>query len=281
MKSCLAFFLLGLAAVTLPAQDLNERYLVDFYGIEIPPDGAHVLIVADRSKSMNVKDIGRDDGGTRWMTLIREVTDMVSQMEAILKTRPVRYTVTMLYEGGGDHVGTAAYNLRVRGAGERLVTDITAERPGAGGNFEKTFCEHLWPLVARDSITHIFFLGDTDIDRQESEVIDAVSAWYALPTVIRMPQRKGAKRKVQSEPIAYGQRELYALKKRWGSLWDHYRGPKRSGRAIPPPVEEVVFNCITIGRESTAQNRLAELGGGQCVRVSAKKGRKRADGGDE
>lgn len=271
MKSWLVSFFLSLTALSLPAADLNERYQVDFYGVGIPPYGAHILIVADRSKSMNVKDIGRDDGGTRWMTLVQEVSEMVGQMEALLRARPVRYTVTMLYEGGGDHCGSEAYNIGTKGAGARLIADVTAERPGAGGNFTKTFGENLWPLVARDAITHIFFLGDTDIDRQESEVIAAVEAWYGLPGTVRLPKKMiTRKRAPRSAPLSYAEKELFGLKERWGGYWDHYRGPRHSGRIMPPPVEEVVFNCVTIGRESSAQKRLAELGRGECVCVSAK-----------
>ena len=73
-----------------------------FYGVELPEDGARLLLVIDTSKSMGRKDSARTDGGTRWDTLLDEVSGMADQMADIIARRRVCYTVSLLYEGGAE-----------------------------------------------------------------------------------------------------------------------------------------------------------------------------------
>ncbi len=255
---------------------MNERYELDFYGIPLPQTGARILIVADRSSSMDIRDVGRDDGGTRWTTLIDEISRMTLAMETLIAAERVPFSIVLLYEGGGDHEGTKCFNLIQKGERDALLHEVKSQSPGEGGNMKVTFGKHLWPLVAKHHITHIFFLGDTDIDRQAGFVKRAVEAWYALPEIKK--QQRSTFHTMSPSVFETNDTELMALKQQWWKLWGERIRLKTFNRGIPipPPQPNVIFNCITIGRKSKTQQALAVIGGGQCIQVSIKKKKRQA-----
>lgn len=238
---------------------LEKRYGPLFYGVELPENGARVLLVVDTSKSMGRKDATRTDGGRRWDTLLDEVAKMTDSMRALIRARRVCFTVSVLYEGGDTpHGGTEPFDMAQAGASERLLEELRGRDFTTGGSFETTFGETLWPLVSRQHITYVFYLGDNDIGRYaEAPVRDAVSAWYALP---------------RKEPAA-DQRKLWNLKVAWWKPWANWRRPARGVPTfrsrqtfpLPPPPRDVVFSCIAIGQKSPLLKELAKLGHGEYV----------------
>lgn len=219
-----------------------------FFGIQLPEEGARVLLILDISKSMGLKDALRTDGGRRWDTLLEEVQKMTQQMQENIRVKPTCYTVTVLFEGGdAPHLGTPPYDLSVRGAAERLQKDLTERTFVSGGSFEATFGENLWPLVARQQITHILYLGDNDIAKYETPVRNAVAAWYAVP---------------RKNPEPY-QKDLYKLKTQWRKAWDDRSAVKT--RRLPPLLSDVVISCIAIGQPSPFLKELSEMGKGTYV----------------
>lgn len=254
-----------LLTAPLPAQ-LPERYGPVFYGVELPQSGARVLVIVDTSKSMGRKDKERTEPGTRWDTLRDEVRSMTDSMEDLVNRRKVCFTLSFLYEGGDlFHKGTEPFDFAVPGTGERVAAALERRDFTSGGNFEVTFGETLWPLVAKQHITHVFYLGDNDIGRYESEVLGAVKAWYELP-----PKNPTGE-----------QRKLWNLKKAWRKPWERWRKPAKgvpvfkSQQKFPPPPKDVTFSCIAIGQKSATLEQLATLGHGDYVErgVSQKKKR--------
>ncbi len=242
----------------------EEKYGPMFYGIELPEQGANLLLVIDISKSMGRKDRLRTDGGRRWDTLVDEVTTMCGQMEALVREKRVHYAVTVLYEGGEGHLGTEAYPLAKPEASAQLLRALQRQAFAAGGSFETTFRERLWSLVARDHITHVIYLGDNDIGKYDELVRGAVGAWYALP---------------RQKPSAE-QRPLWNRKQAWQKGWAHWRKPAGRGQltfkrqqSLPPPPKDVVFSCVAIGQASPTLKALAELGQGEYVERRAKRSR--------
>lgn len=243
----------------------EERYGPTFYGVELPETGARVLLLIDASKSMGRKDGARTDGGTRWDTLVDEVTNMAATMHDLATRRRVCFTVSLLYESGeGAHGGTEPFDLAQAGAEGRVVAALREKRLVPGGDFSNSFGT-LWPLVARQHITHVFFLGDNDIARHADAVRPIVSGWYALP---------------RRDP-APDQRELWKQKVAWWEPWAKWR-PQRPGRPafraqralnLPPPPRDVTFSCIAIGQASPFLKELAGLGKGEYVERLSKKRR--------
>lgn len=270
MRRWFAWFLGGLLAVhslqaaTPPPE---ERYGPCFYGIDLPETGARVLLVIDTSKSMGRKDTLRTDGGTRWMTLCDEVAQMTERMEELQRMCGVPYAVALLYEGGkAPHPGSELYHLSEPGARERLLQALSTRELAAGGTFEVTFGQTLWPLVAKHHITHLFYLGDNDIAAHGEAVRTAVTAWYALPAERPTPS----------------QRPLWRQKKAWRDAWARWRPPAKRSHAfaqhtpaLPPPPREVTFCCIAIGQASPFLQSLAEIGNGRYVERVKKRRRKR------
>lgn len=263
MKGLLAVVIL--VSGTLVAQ-LPERYGPVFYGVELPESGARVLVIVDTSKSMGRKDKTRAEPGTRWDTLRDEVRSMTDSMEELVKRRRVCFTLTFLYEGGDlFHKGTEPFDFAVPGTGGRVAAALERREFTSGGNFDVTFGETLWPLVAKQHITHVFYLGDNDIGRYESEVLGAVRAWYELP---------------EKNP-AGEQRKLWNLKKAWRKPWERWRKPARGvpvfkrQQKFPPPPEDVTFSCIAIAQESATLEQLAELGNGEYVERGVSQRKKR------
>ena len=149
----------------------EERYGPMFYGLRLPETGARLLLIIDTSKSMGRKDSTRTDGGRRWDTLLDEVRRMTNEMAALIAARKVCFTVSVLYEGGDlPHAGSEPFDLAQAGSAERLLSELSAKTFVSGGSFETTFGETLWPLVARQHITHIVYLGDNDIARHAETV---------------------------------------------------------------------------------------------------------------
>lgn len=253
-----------LQAATPPPE---ERYGPCFYGIDLPETGARVLLVIDTSKSMGRKDTLRTDGGTRWMTLCDEVAQMTERMEELQHAGGVPYAVALLYEGGQTpHPGSELYHLAEPGARERLLDNLAKRELAAGGTFEATFGQTLWPLVTKHHITHLFYLGDNDIAAHGEAVRSAVNAWYALPTERPSP----------------AQRPLWRQKKAWREAWAQWRPPTKRAHAfaqrkpaLPPPPREVTLSCIAIGQASPFLQSLAELGHGRYVERVKKRRRKR------
>lgn len=267
LRPCLCAALTALFCPLAPAEAPSDaRYVPYFYGIALPEDGARVLLVIDTSKSMGRKDASRPDGGTRWDTLCDQVSEMAGRMAALAARRRVCYTVTLLYEGGdAPHAGTEPFDLAKPGAAEALLAALRARALTSGGSFEATFGETLWPLVSRQHITHVIYLGDNDVGRYaEAPVRAAVSAWYALP---------------RRDPAA-AQRALFRLKAAWWEPWKGWRRPTaqrpafRGQQALPPPPRDVVFSAVAIGQKSPLLEELAALGGGEYVeRLAPRRGK--------
>ena len=267
LRPCLCAALAALFCPLAPAEAPSDaRYVPYFYGIALPESGARVLLVIDTSKSMGRKDASRPDGGTRWDTLCDQVSEMAGRMAALAARRRVCYTVTLLYEGGdAPHAGTEPFDLARPGAAEALLAALRARALTSGGSFEATFGETLWPLVSRQHITHVIYLGDNDVGRYaEAPVRAAVSAWYALP---------------RRDPAA-AQRALFRLKAAWWEPWKGWRRPTaqrpafRGQQALPPPPRDVVFSAVAIGQKSPLLEELAALGGGEYVeRLAPRRGK--------
>lgn len=264
MKKLLCLLLLAVSLCCF-AQQVDRRTIEGprsssmptFFGIKLPEEGARVLLILDISKSMGLKDALRTDGGRRWDTLLDEVRQMTAQMQDNIRAKPTCYTITVLYEGGDSpHLGTPPYEISVRGAAERLLKDLEARTFVSGGSFEATFGENLWPLVARQNITHIIYLGDNDIAKYEAPIRNAVSAWYALP---------------RKNPEPY-QKELYKLKTQWRKGWDDRTAVK--ARRLPPLLSDVVISCVAIGQPSAFLKELSELGKGSYVERCKKRKKK-------
>ncbi len=267
LRPCLCAALAALFCPLAPAEAPSDaRYVPYFYGIALPESGARVLLVIDTSKSMGRKDASRPDGGTRWETLCDQVSEMAGRMAALAARRRVCYTVTLLYEGGdAPHAGTEPFDLAKPGAAEALLAALHARALTSGGSFEATFGETLWPLVSRQHITHVIYLGDNDVGRYaEAPVRAVVSAWYALP---------------RRDPAA-AQRALFRLKAAWWEPWKGWRRPTaqrpafRGQQAYPPPPRDVVFSAVAIGQKSPLLEELAALGGGEYVeRLAPRRGK--------
>lgn len=247
----------------------EDRYGPIFYGIELPETGARVLLIIDTSKSMGRKDKSRVEPGTRWDTLCDEVDSMTDTMKDLIAKRKVCFTVSLLYEGGDlGHKGTDPFDISVPGTAEKLAAALERREFTSGGNFEETFGEKLWPLVSKQNITHVFYLGDNDIGRYEDEVLKATTAWYELP---------------DKNPDG-SQRKLWNLKKEWRKAWARWRKPAKgipvfkSQQKLPPPPKDVTFSTIAIGQSSETLEKLATLGSGEYVErgVTQKRKKKKA-----
>lgn len=262
------FCLAALSPVATAAESREltpeERYGPMFYGLRLPETGARLLLIIDTSKSMGRKDSTRTDGGRRWDTLLDEVRTMTNEMAALIAARKVCFTVSVLYEGGDlPHAGSEPFDLAQAGSAERLLSELSAKTFVSGGSFETTFGETLWPLVARQHITHIVYLGDNDIARHAETVRDAVSAWYALP---------------RTAPEAH-QRPLWNQKRAWWKPWERWRRPTRgiptfrAQQAYPPPPRDVTFSAVAIGQASPFLKELTALGKGEYAERLSKRSR--------
>ena len=262
----LLFAAFGLLAMAQEAP-LAERYAPAFYGLPLPETGARVLLILDTSKSMGRKDASRDDGGTRWQTLCGEVRSMAERMAALsAPPRRVPYAVVVLFEGGSEpHAGSACYEMSAPGAVAALVAEVEGRALTSGGSFEVTFGEHLWPLVSRHHLTHLFYLGDDDIATHAQAVRAALDSWYALP----------------DKPTTAEAKKLRKLKEAWRAPWRNWRPPnprqpRLKGQALlPPPPKEVELSCIAIGQTSPTLKAFAELGHGRYLERKAPAKRKR------
>jgi hypothetical protein len=278
MRWFISFLLFFVIASPQFAQDLqpdtlearskahDDRYKPTFYGIEIPPTGARVLLIVDASGSMTTPDSLRTDGGTRWQTLIDEVTSMTNAMQELQASHPhLCFTITLLYEvyryenGGKPHKGTQAFDLSQPTAREALIKELQATVPGGGANFETTFNDTLWPLVAQQHITHIFFLGDNDIDYFSDRIYSTFNHWYGL---------------TKKEPKEAKQKKLWRLKCAWYEPWKRWRPPtqrrtlelrKSDLLRLPPPPREVTFSAIAIGESSPLLKTFTEIARGTYV----------------
>lgn len=268
LKSFLLFLFLTFFPLTLFAQATpEERYGPTFYGIELPKTGARVLLIVDASKSMRRKDTRRIDGGTRWDTLVDEVKSMSETMTETLQQQPLLcYTVTLLFDvGSAPHTGTQPYNMANPAERQALLSALEGKSLGEGGNYRQTFGEVLWPLVSKQHITHIVFLGDNDIARYSDEILPQFSNWYSLS---------------MKKPKDSHLRSLWQLKHAWWSPWKNWRPPNRAfaklkrEQIFPPPPKEVTFSAVVIGQTSPLLRQLTELGQGSYVEYKNKKKKK-------
>lgn len=241
---------------------VRDRYGVTFYGIDLPKNGANLLLVIDASKSMKRKDAARKTAGRRWDTLLDEVRAMCEAMQMAIKERGVPFTVSVLFEGGKEaHQGIGPYDMAKSVERDTLITTLTNKEFLSGSNFKVTFGETLWAFVARHAITYVIYLGDDDIGTYATEVRTAMGNWYA-----------GEEAKVTPEL-----RKVRHQKETWRKAWAQWR-PKKKGtltfkekRVLPPPPKEVTFSCVAIGQESTLLKELATLGKGQYIERTAKR----------
>lgn len=239
----------------------KERYGPTFYGIEIPETGARVLLIVDASKSMRRKDAMRTDGGTRWDTLVDEVDAMVTQMQALVKRNSTLcFTVTLLYDvGGTPHPGTMPFDISQPSGKTLLMKELESKTFGNGGNFETTFCETLWPLVSKQHITHIFFLGDNDIATYASTIEPTFKQWFDITP-----------KKPKTEEL----KKLWQLKCAWWEPWKRWRPPSKRKQLsfkkdkqlqLPPPPKEVSFSAIVIGQSSPLLERFTKIANGTYI----------------
>lgn len=237
--------------------ELAERYGPQFYGLQLPEQGARVLLVLDTSKSMGRKDPARADGLSRWQTLRDEVSAMASRMaELAASPRRVPYALMVLYEGGtGEPEHSACYDILGPDSAAPLLEALASRPFTSGSNHEATFAA-LWPLVSKHRITHIIYLGDNDIASHAEGVRAAFEAWYALPEKSPAPAQK----------------PLWKLKRAWAEAWRTWR-PRPAAAArqrlstqpppLPPRPAEVVFSAVAIGQASPVLEALARRGGGE------------------
>lgn len=245
----------------------EERYGPSFYGIEIPETGARVLLIVDASKSMHRKDALRLDGGSRWDTLVDEVDSMTTQMQTLIKANPsLCFTVTLLYEvGGKPHMGTMPYDITQPVGKTLLMKELRSKTFGNGGNFETTFCETLWPLVAKQHITHIFFLGDNDIATYATTIEPVFNQWFEVKS---------------KRPTEANLQKLWKLKCAWWEPWKRWRPPSKrkslsfknsTSIPLPPPPKEVVFSAVVIGQSSPLLERFTQVANGTYIERKKKK----------
>ena len=267
LRVLIAACLIGAFALRGNALTPEERYGPVFYGIRLPAQGARVLLILDTSKSMSRKDAARPDGGRRWDTLLDEAKVLAGQMREAASTRGAPYSLTLLYEGGETpRPPSPCINFDKADASEKLLAELARCAFTSGGSFAQTFGERLWPLVARDHITHIIYLGDNDIARHAEAVEAALAAWYNLPKASPSP----------------AQRALWKTKEAWRKPWEHWRPAAKgvprfaSHTMLPPPPADVVFSAVAVGQPSPFLKTLAERHGGEYVeRLNPKRARKR------
>lgn len=259
---CSALFCLAapLTAQT-DAEAYEARYGISLYGIDLPPKGANLLLIIDASKSMNRKDAARQTPGRRWDTLIDEVTAMRDAMQTAAKERNTHFSVSIIFEGGDTaHEGIGPFNMAKSEEGETLIKTLKEKPFLAGGNFETTFKETLWPFVTKHAITYIVYLGDDDIGTYAVPVREAMNRWYA-------PNKE--------KPDA-ATRKCQKLKTNWRLHWKNWRPPKRgtltfkNTRPLPPPPKDVTFSCVAVGQDSALLKELSELGHGIYVARKSK-----------
>lgn len=249
------------------ASTSHDRYGISFYGIDLPAEGANLLLIIDASKSMNRKDAARVTPGRRWETLIDEVRTMGEQMYTATRTHGVPFSVSILFEGGSEaHKGVGPFDMGKPSEQKQLLELLERKELLSGGNFETTFRETLWPFVARHAITCIIYLGDNDIGAYADCVQEAVSDWYAAGETASTPHA----------------RKCRQLKAAWRKTWARWRPKSRTmpsfkqTRQLPPPPKEIVFSCVAIGQSSSLLQTLATLGKGQYIERKAKSRRKRS-----
>ncbi len=258
--ACRFLFILLVIVPTFVMGELSpeERYGPTFYGIELPKTGARVLLIVDASKSMRRKDTRRLDKGTRWDTLVDEVKAMSYRMTEAIKENPTLcYTVSLLYDVGDDvHPGTQPYNMANPAEQTALLNNLEHRTLGNGGNFKTTFCQTLWPLVAKQHITHIFFLGDNDIASAEEDILPLFQQWYTLTA---------------KEPQEAALKKQWRLKCDWWEPWKTWRAPNRKfaqfkkDKLLPPPPKEVLFSAVVIGQSSPLLETLSKIGKGSYI----------------
>lgn len=260
------------AVAKTDAETVQERYGVYFYGIELPREGANVLMIIDVSKSMSRKDAARSTPGRRWDTLLDEVQSMREEMVLAAEKRGVPFHVSVIFEGGNEpHTGEGPFNMADKAASEKLQKLLTEQTFKSGGSFETTFTETLWEVVTRHAITYVIYLGDDDIGTYATPIREAVTSWYTASTA--------------TKPTAQ-QRKHRHQQKVWRKAWANWRPMKRGTvvlsktKRLPPPPKQLTFSCVAIGQASPLQEELAKLGNGQYVErkgKAAKKSRKKAE----
>lgn len=249
------------------------RYGPLFYGIELPPTGARILLIVDASKSMRRKDTLRNDNGTRWDTLIDEIELMISQIEDLVSKNPnVCFTITLLYEvGGPPHAGTMPFDLTQEMGKTNLLKELKSKSFGDGGNFEATFGETLWPLVAKQHITHVFFLGDNDIAHYADAIEPIFNQWYTI---------------TPKEPKDAKLKKLWKLKCAWWEPWKKWRPPSKKKRltfkdeatlSLPPPPKDVSFSAIVIGQSSPLLKAFTKTANGNYIERKKQKKKRKKD----
>ena len=251
--------------IVAPEHKTHERYEITFYGIELPREGAHLLLVIDVSKSMSRKDGARTTPGRRWDTLLDEVQAMQEAMHEVAK-RGVPFQVSVIFEGGDvPHKGEGPFNMADAAAGEALVTLLKGQKFKSGGNFEVTFGETLWDVVARQAITYVIYLGDDDIGTYAEAVRESLARWYTPPEKPDALTRKCQKQKAN-----------------WRLHWKHWRPTKRgqpsfsTTKRLPPPSKDVTFSCVAIGQSSPLLEELAKTGRGKYIeRKTTRKSKKK------
>lgn len=238
------------------------RYGISFYGIELPKEGANLLLIIDASKSMKRKDAARTTPGRRWDTLLDEVRSMRDAMAEATR-RGIPFTVSILFEGGETaEKGIGPLDMSKVEEGETLETLLTQKEFLSGGHFETTFGEQLWPFVAQHAITYIIYLGDDDIGTYADCVRQSVAAWYggtAAPERVKKQQK---------------------LKARWRKAWANWRPKSRktptftNRKQLPPPPKEIPFSCVAIGQASPLLKELTVMSNGQYIERKSKSKRK-------
>ena len=252
----------------------SEKYGIQFYGIQIPEEGARVVLILDTSGSMSCL-VRSADGKPkrRWDILIEEVEQMLKSMAEQSAKTGAPFALGVIFEGtsGGDPtpfytIEASRYNTLPL---PQLIKRLNAIDPSGGATFDEVFSNKLWPYVAKHGATHAIFLGDDDIQYMADAVIQSVKKWYQTTS-----QGSAAK-------FSFGKKNfkgpLSALKNKWAAApWSRAMptaphkqksGLKFSNKSakqkFPPRPQDVTFHCIAINVDSETLKTIAKLGGGE------------------
>lgn len=256
----------SLCAATPQSPQIHERYGISFYGIDLPQEGAHLLLIIDVSKSMSRKDAARTTPGRRWDTLLDEVQTMLDEMATATKQRGVPFQVSVIFEGGDEaHRGEGPFIPANPESAKALMALLSGQTFRSGGSFETTFSETLWDVMTRQAITYVIYLGDDDIGHYAESIRESVRSWYTCD---------------EANPTSL-QRKRRHQKNVWRKAWSGWRPVKRgmpafrSTKRLPPPPKDVIFSCVAIGQRSSLLQEIATMGKGQYIERTGKKSRKK------
>lgn len=177
----------------------SEKYGIQFYGIQIPEEGARVVLILDTSGSMSCL-VRSADGKPkrRWDILIEEVEQMLKSMAEQTAKTGAPFALGVIFEGtsGGDP--TPFYTIEASRYDThplpQLIKRLNAITPSGGVTFDEVFSNKLWPYVAKHGATHAIFLGDDDIQYMAARSFNPSKSGIKQPPKAVLPNSLLAKR---------------------------------------------------------------------------------------